>query len=363
MKRIVSLVLVVLLFSGGSITLAQQKGAHMSFDTESHDFGKFKEESGPVSYKFTFTNTGNVPLVIQDVRASCGCTTPSWTKKPVIPGGTGFISATYNPSNRPGAFEKTITVTSNADPSVDVLHIKGEVIPKEKTVEELYPVQVENIRMKTNHFAFSRIYSNQKETKNIDIVNTSGEPATISFTNVPSYIKMEATPSTLKPGEKGIISATYDAAAKHQWGYMIDRLNMSVNGKSPSMARITVTANIEEDFSSLTPEQKASAPHISFDESNFDFGKVKQGEKVEHSFSFTNTGKSDLIIRNVKASCGCTAVTPENSVIKAGETSSIKAIFNSAGKHGRQNKTITVITNDPDNSKVILWIRGEVESQ
>jgi hypothetical protein len=217
--------------------------------------------------------------------------------------------------------------------------------------------------MKTNHFAFSRIYSNQSETQNIEIINTSEEPATITFTNVPSYIKMEAKPATVKPGEKGIVSATYDAAAKHQWGYMIDRLNMAVNGKSPSMARITVTANIEEDFSSMTPDQKAKAPHISFDEKNFDFGKVKQGEKVEHSFTFTNTGKSDLIIRNVKASCGCTAVEPDNNVIKAGEKSSLKAIFNSAGKHGRQNKTITVITNDPENSKVILWIRGEVESE
>jgi len=81
---------------------------------------------------------------------------------------------------------------------------------------------------------------------------------------------------------------------------------------------------------------------------------------VEHTFKITNKGKSDLVIRDVKASCGCTAVKPDKNIIKPGETTSMKAIFNSAGKTGRQNKTISIITNSPDQPRSILWIKGNV---
>ena len=74
----------------------------------------------------------------------------------------------------------------------------------------------------------------------------------------------------------------------------------------------------------------------------------------------TNSGKSDLEIRKVKASCGCTAVQPEKRIITPGESVNIKTVFNSAGKVGNQNKTVTIITNDPKKSKMILWVKGEV---
>ena len=73
-----------------------------------------------------------------------------------------------------------------------------------------------------------------------------------------------------------------------------------------------------------------------------------------------NEGKSNLIIRKTKASCGCTAIAPENNVIAPGESTKIKTTFNSAGKKGVQNKTITVITNDPENTTIILNVKGEV---
>ena len=65
-------------------------------------------------HEFVFTNNGNQPLVLTAVKASCGCTTPSWTKEPVLPGQSGHIKASYNSKNRPGRFHKSITITSNA---------------------------------------------------------------------------------------------------------------------------------------------------------------------------------------------------------------------------------------------------------
>lgn len=86
----------------------------MTFDKTTHDFGKINEADGRVTTVFEFKNEGMTPLVLTNVRASCGCTTPKWTREPVEPGTTGQITVTYNPNGRPGRFQKTITITSNA---------------------------------------------------------------------------------------------------------------------------------------------------------------------------------------------------------------------------------------------------------
>lgn len=99
--------------------------AVFSWENTTHDFGKVKQGT-PVTHEFKFTNTGKVPLVITNVQASCGCTTPAWTKEPVMPGGQGFIKATYNAASA-GAFSKTVTVTANIETGFIQLTIKGEV--------------------------------------------------------------------------------------------------------------------------------------------------------------------------------------------------------------------------------------------
>ncbi|MFQ3576312.1 MAG: DUF1573 domain-containing protein [Cytophagales bacterium] len=112
----------------------------MKFVKETYDFGNLEE--GPnASYTFEFTNTGNQPVIITNVQASCGCTTPDWSKEPVLPNQKGFIKATYSTSGRLGQFTKSITISSNADETSKTLFIKGNVIPKvekpEFTAKEL----------------------------------------------------------------------------------------------------------------------------------------------------------------------------------------------------------------------------------
>jgi len=100
--------------------------ADFKFEREVHDFGNIKE-GVQAEYTFKFTNTGKEPLVITNVQASCGCTTPKWTKEPVKPGESGQVTAIYNSKGRPGNFNKAITITSNAKTAQKVLFIKGNV--------------------------------------------------------------------------------------------------------------------------------------------------------------------------------------------------------------------------------------------
>jgi hypothetical protein len=106
-------------------TVQAESEATIVFDNYKHDFGAIKESAGKVSAVFTFTNKGDSPLVISKVVPSCGCTASEWTREPVAPGKQGYITATYDPSNRIYAFNKSLTVYSSGNPSRIVLTIQG----------------------------------------------------------------------------------------------------------------------------------------------------------------------------------------------------------------------------------------------
>lgn len=129
MKRILFVIMLVALTIGA--VSAQQKEASITVtESETHDFGDINEADGPVSHTFTVINNGELPLVISRVVASCGCTTPDWTKEPIAPGKTGQIKVTYDPTGRPNKFTKTVNVYSNGKTGSYVLTIRGNVIPK-----------------------------------------------------------------------------------------------------------------------------------------------------------------------------------------------------------------------------------------
>lgn len=103
----------------------------ISFASKSHDFGTVREADGAVSYEFSFTNDGDAPLAIISARSSCGCTKPTFPRKPLMPGEKGVIKVTYNPKGRPGEFSKNITVKTSDKKNKNVkLRITGVVVPE-----------------------------------------------------------------------------------------------------------------------------------------------------------------------------------------------------------------------------------------
>jgi hypothetical protein len=128
-----SLVIMITLFFASLNIQAQEKPINpqdsIIFLSIVHDYGTIVQGSDG-SCEFRFTNKGKAPIVLNDVKASCGCTTPEWTRTPVAPGEKGIIKVTYN-TNNVGAFGKSITFISNAKNSPVVLTIKGNVTPKQ----------------------------------------------------------------------------------------------------------------------------------------------------------------------------------------------------------------------------------------
>ncbi|WP_047547967.1 DUF1573 domain-containing protein [Psychroserpens sp. Hel_I_66] len=132
MKRTVNIaILLVVTFSFFSVApfktnTFDSKVAVIKFDTEVVDYGTITQNSDGVR-QFTFTNTGDAPLLITNVKTSCGCTVPSYSKAPILPGDSGALEIKYD-TKRLGAFTKTVTVTSNAEGGNKILKIKGTII-------------------------------------------------------------------------------------------------------------------------------------------------------------------------------------------------------------------------------------------
>ena len=177
---------------------------------------------------------------------------------------------------------------------------------------------------------------------------------------VPRYVTIVSKPETLKPQEEGLVLISFDANKANDWGFVVSRVRVKVNNENPQGNLLSISANVEEDFSKLTEKELANAPQIEFAQVNKDFGTVSEGQVIEHDFIFTNTGKSDLIIRKIRSSCGCTTAAPKVSVLKPGEQTSLSASFKTSGFTGRQSKTVTVISNDPKRSTVVLRLSGTV---
>jgi len=130
MKRLLIAVFAVSTLAAGAAILAL--GPNIEFKKTTHDFGKIAQGK-PVAHEFTFTNTGDEPLVLIKVKASCGCTTPSYPREPIAPGEEAKIKAVYNAASV-GKFQKSVTVTTNIKEADNItekrfnLFIKGEVM-------------------------------------------------------------------------------------------------------------------------------------------------------------------------------------------------------------------------------------------
>lgn len=125
MKKIATIFIALVAFVSTATVAQQSSKAEFKFEKETHDFGKIPQGK-PVKHVFTFENVGTEPIIISDVKPSCGCSVAEYTKTPVKPGEKGTISVTFNAAAKQ-PFTKNFTVRSNTKTPVKTLYIKGEV--------------------------------------------------------------------------------------------------------------------------------------------------------------------------------------------------------------------------------------------
>ncbi|MDE6449060.1 MAG: DUF1573 domain-containing protein [Muribaculaceae bacterium] len=152
----------------GAMTLSAS-GPEVKFMEQEHDFGAFDENDGTVKCRFAYVNTGDEPLSIIASRATCGCTSSSYTKAPVEPGDTGYVEVTYNPIGRPGRFGKKVYVDFNTERPRQTLLIKGVVIGSSNTLRGRYPVDAGALKLRSDNVLLGEVANGKSKTSFVEV--------------------------------------------------------------------------------------------------------------------------------------------------------------------------------------------------
>ncbi len=358
MKKYLFVIQIIFL---ANTVLFGQLNEPLFFKEKTHDFGEILELQGNADYEFVFANNSGRPVRIISVQASCGCTTPDWSKDAVAPGKTGFIKASYDPRGRPGYFNKSLTVTTDLSGNPVVLQIKGTVVDKITVKDETLSATNGNLKLKNSSFSLGKVFINKEiSTTEFVIVNDGKEK--IDFTQVvaPSYIQV-MTPPSLQPGERSVIKLTYDAKAKNLYGFQSDNIELKTTDILAPNKSFSVYATIEEYFSPMKPEELAKAPVLTFEKYEINFLRAKKDQPVENTISLQNKGKKNLELRFIQTNCSCVVASSDKQVLKPGEVATLTVKFMTQGRSGTQNKSITVYSNDPRNPVQRLTITGYIE--
>ena len=321
-----------------------------------HDFGTFSESVGKVTGVMRFVNTGDSALVITRVRPTCGCTAGDFSRNPVKPGDTATVTLTYTAIGRPGEFCKDVYVYTTGHPRRSVVSIKGKVIGSVATVSEQYPVAVGPLRLDRSSIPLGDITRGKTRMAYLSGYNTSTDSVRVTFSGVTPGIIPQALPQVVAPGSTMTVTVFYDSGNAPLWGlntYSFGITATPVGGGKGGAAEASVMAMVKEDFSRLTPKQRACAPVALLEADRLDFGTVSRHDgPVQRKLTITNTGREPLVVRRAYSLWPGVMVAVKGSKIKSGRSTEIIVTVSPDKIYPAEkalNAPISVITNDPLN--------------
>lgn len=323
-----------------------------------HDFGAFDENDGKVACNFRFVNEGDEPVAIRAARASCGCTTPVYTKDPIEPGDTATIQVAYNPIGRPGRFSKTVKIDISGETTRQTLMIQGVVIGSSNTLRSRYPVEVGVVKLRNSVIPFGTVLKGKAKAAYLEVYNASHNPIVPRWIDTPEYLRITASEDTIPPGEQIVYSMVLTPSETALYGILTDSLTLDVPGEQP--VKVDLTAILEEDFSTLTPAERAKAPVIAAEADRVDFGEFPASDgPVSRSFKVTNNGKNDLLLRRVYTIDPGISVNTSTDKVKHGKSATVTVTVDpSMLPSPLLNARIQIISNDPDNPITVVRAVG-----
>ena len=336
--------------------------AQLRLEPERFDFGTLEELGGKQSCVFRATNTGTKPIVLTDIVTTCGCTVPTFSRKPVLPGQTTEITVTYDPLGRPGTFDRKLHIYGAGRERLGVVSITGQVTPRPRSVEELYPIEVgEGVRLNSTHCTFTYIYVSRSITSAISLANTSDQPRRLEIRPKQASGLLEIDyPTLLQPGEQSAINFSYTIpATAPRYGTISDLMEIIVEGRKSE--KVLLVHGIAVD-----PPQKAtqqSPPKVELTENILKFEAVKHdGARETRTLTLKNSGTSPLQLRTVECKAPFEATLPAKQQLAPGEQTTISVTLRPRdGEYGFVTGQLLLITNDPERPLRRIRINGTIE--
>ncbi len=317
----------------------------MSFAQPRWDFGQIREQDGRVTHAFEFVNTGDIPFVIENVTVACGCTTPTFSKAPVLPGARGKITITFDPAFRPGRFSKEINIVSNSGRNYNTIYVEGVVSPRPLTVAEEFPVDMGNgVRFASTECLFRYVGQGTAKSMSLAYINDSQQTVRLEFR--PSAPFKATPPVALKPSERGEATITCDLTSQILWGMVKQEIPVLLNG---AKAKKTIYAQgIGTDDFPAVREPSADAPSANLSNQFHAFGRASMGATLRTSFTVSNKGKEPLTLRAVQPGEGVKCTAPKSRTIAPGKSAEFYVEWNTKGlPPGGNTASVVLIFNDP----------------
>lgn len=332
--------------------------AQVTWNETTHDFGAFDEESGRVTFDFVYTNTGDEPVSIVSGRSSCGCTAPKFSTAAVPPGASGTVSVTYDPTGRPGRFSKYVAIVFSDESLHIKLYIKGTVVGSAASVGQRYPIKCgSRLRLNRDVAMHGTIKKGKAHATFLNFYNAGLDTITPTVRDVPPYMTAHFEQSAIAPGEQSALTLLFDSSRTPLYGLVADTLHVAT---SDGDVAIEVTANIEEDFSRLTPGQMAKAPFCRLSEESVDFGIIAREDAPQtRTVTLHNDGHNTLEIRRIYTTDPGVEVSCKATSVKSGKAASIDVTIDPTALPGSLlNARINIITNDPTTPVTVLRAVG-----
>lgn len=355
------IIFTLIIFAGFKL-FAQQAKTTLDVDNRYHDFGKIKEDGGKVKAVFTFKNTGKADLYILKVEPSCGCTLGEFTKEPIPPGKTGTVTAIFNPKNQIGIIDKTVGVYTNAYyASIVVLELRGEVIPRDKSMADIFPYRVGNLMFDKEMVELGNVWHNASDSAYVVMYNDGQYPIKINnVSSLPEGYRVYSSKSVIEPNEEAKLFAVVNGNSVKDYGPFNKNFKLLTDDQEYPEKPLFMMGSLQYNFGKMTKKEKKIAPKFSIDKNEKDFGEKAIGSVVEDIFTITNNGKNDLEILTLRSQCSCTQASIDKKIIKKGETANLKVTFDLLGHAGNLQKPVTIYTNDPQNPTFDILLKAKL---
>jgi hypothetical protein len=344
-----------------SLLSQNEFGRVVKFDKTIHNFGDILISDGAQKCSFKVTNISNKPIVIHNVITSCGCTNPTWTKRPILPKKTGTIDISFLNDQGPYPFDKSITVYISDVNKPIMLRVRGVAHEKQKSLKERYPFHIGALALRKQTIDIGQIEQGLSRYESEDIANISSSPIKITFPKNDKGLLMQVSPNPIPPNSKGVLSFSVDTKESGEfWGKTIFNCNIAINGELQK-GSIQIQSLIKENFTGYSEDQKRSASLPQFDKSSIDLGNRKGGETIEVTFVCKNNGKKPLTIYKIDFSEKGIKSGELPKDLDFGKEKEVEITLTTPNTKGEILYILTLITNSPTRPIVNLFITANIK--
>lgn len=317
---------------------------------KSYDFGLMKEEGGPKSGSVRFVNTGPDEVVITGARPSCGCTGVKYSDEPVAVGDTATVSFTYNPLGRPGRFDKSIRVYVG-EYDTYTIKIRGTVLGTPESLSTLYPIDGGALRLSAANLQAGDM--NYGDTRHFFINGYNQTADTIRphwVCNDPALSITSSSPA-VGPGDIVTFSFYFNSRLHPEMGHIETPVTIfSDTAPEAGKTSVSFSADINPDFSQMTPQEVKEAPRCYVAPPSVDLGELPPSAKktLKFKFAIRNDGHSVMHVSRVYSRSEAVKITRLPATVKPGKSAEIEGSFDSSLlPAGAFNITIDILTDDP----------------